>query len=390
MFRTIPTPEGTRDRLFGECRERRQVQKALLGLFQRRGFDEVSTPEVEFYDLFLRSGNPMPQEQLLKIIDRGGKIMVMRPDCTTPIARVAAAKLKHLPAPQRLYYDQTVFRSGQEHRGGRSEIAQCGVELLGAQGLRADVEVLALAADSLRSTGLEDFHIEVGHVGFFQDLARALHLPQEDTETIRTLIEGKNFAALADLLAPYVHTVSGKALDRLPYLFGGVEVLDEAETLFPGSDAIAYLRALYAALEAAGYGEDFRFDLGLVHQIDYYTGVVFRGYAMGAADAVLSGGRYDGLLAAFGPDTPATGFAVDVDAVAGCLPFVEPTPVTLLIHYDPACLSRALTVLDTISTPASAQLSPCESLEGSRALARAKGVKTLLIIDGEGERRETL
>lgn len=389
MSSAIPTPEGTRDRLFTECRERRYVQTALLELFQRRGFDEVSTPEVEFYDLFLRSGNPMPQEQLLKIIDRGGKIMVMRPDCTTPIARVAAAKLKHLPAPQRLYYDQTVFRSGKEHRGGRSEIAQCGVELLGAQGLRADVEMLTLAADSLRAAGLTGFHIEIGHVGFFRDLARALRLPQEEAETIRSLIEGKNFAALADLLSPHVNTRPGKALDRLPYLFGGVEVLDEAERLFPDCEAISYLRALYATLDAAGYGGDFRFDLGLVHQIDYYTGVVFRGYAMGAADAVLSGGRYDGLLAAFGPDTPATGFAVDVDAVAGCLPPAEPHRLSLLIHYAPECLSAALAVLDA-AVPGTAQLSPCTTSAESRALAQAKGAGELLILEDGRERRETL
>lgn len=389
MAKAIPTPEGTCDRLFGECRERRQVQKRLLGLFQRRGFDEVSTPEVEFYDLFLSSGNPMPQEQLLKIIDRGGKIMVMRPDCTTPIARVAAAKLKHLPGPQRLYYDQTVFRSDGEHRGGRSEIAQCGVELLGAQGLRADVEVLALAADSLRAAGLKDFHIEIGHVGFFRDLAHALQLSLDDTETIRSLIEGKNFAALADFLSPYRDTVPGRALDRLPYLFGGAEVLDEAERLFPNCGAISYLRTLYSALDAAGYGGDFRFDLGLVHQIDYYTGVVFRGYAMGAAGEVLSGGRYDGLLAAFGPDTPATGFAVDVDAVAGCLPAADPPQLTLLIHYDPAHLSAALAALDA-APPGTAQLSPCGTPEESRTLARAKGASILLLLDGAGERREVL
>lgn len=388
MSSAIPTPEGTRDRLFGECRERRRVQKALLGLFQRRGFQEVSTPEVEFYDLFLRSGNPMPQEQLLKIIDRGGRIMVMRPDCTTPIARVHAAKLKTLAAPHRLFYDQTVFRSGQEHRGGRSEIAQCGVELLGAQGLRADVEVLALAADSLRAVGLREFQIEVGHVGFFHDLTQALALPQEETETIRGLIEGKNFAALADLLAPYVHTAPGRALDRLPYLFGGAEVLDEAERLFPDSGAISYLRQLYAALVAAGYGGEVRFDLGLVHQIDYYTGVVFRGYAMGAADTVLSGGRYDGLLAAFGSDAPATGFAVDIDAVAGCLPPVEPSRPALLIHYDPPCLAQALAALDAAA--GAARLSPCETLEESRALARELGVQTLLTVTAQGERREVL
>ena len=171
MRSIINTPEGTRDRLFAECRGRRRVRQALTGLFQGRGYGEVSTPEVEFYDLFLQSGSPLPQEAMLKIIDRGGRIMVMRPDCTTPIARVAATKLKNLPLPQRLYYDQTVFRSGDAHRGGSSEIAQCGVELIGAAGARADLEVVALAVDALRSCGLTDFHVELGHAGFFRNLA---------------------------------------------------------------------------------------------------------------------------------------------------------------------------------------------------------------------------
>ncbi len=327
MKGSIPVPEGTQDRLFEECRERRQVQSALTGLFQTRGYQEVSTPEVEFYDLFVQSGSPIPQEQLLKIVDRGGRIMVMRPDCTTPIARMAAAKLKHLPRPQRLYYDQTIFRSGQAHRGGRSEIAQCGVELLGAQGLDADVEVLSLAADSLRAAGLERFHIEIGHVGLFQELTQALALSQRESEALRSLIEGKNFAALADRISPYLQTPPGKVLDRLPYLFGGAEVLDEAEALYPGSAAISYLRDLYKTLNNVGYGDCFRFDLGLVHQIDYYTGVVFRGYAEGAAEAVLSGGRYDNLLASFGAPAPATGFAADVDALGGCLKDLSSAPI---------------------------------------------------------------
>lgn len=381
MSEMVRTPEGTRDRLFAECRERRRVQKALDGLFQRRGYGEVSTPEVEFYDLFTRLGSPLPQEQLLKIIDRGGKIMVMRPDCTAPIARVAASKLKNLPGPQRLYYDQTVFRSGQEHRGGRCEIAQCGVELLGSSGPKAEVEILALAADSLRACGLEQFHIEVGHVGFFHDLIQAAGLPQEEEEMARGLIEGKNFAALADFLAPYQNTVPGRALDRLPYLFGGPEVLDEAEQLFGGSAAIGYLRDLYQELNTAGYGDVFQFDLGLVHQIDYYTGVVFRGYAQGAADTVLSGGRYDRLIAAFGPDTPATGFAVDVDAVAGCLEAVAAPMLETVIHYAPGSLAQALEALDRYPA-GTAELSAMETLDESLTLARSKGARRLLVLDG--------
>ena len=389
MAYTINTPEGTRDRLFAECRERRQVQSALTGLFQRRGYAEVSTPEVEFYDLFLQSGDPLPQERMLKIIDRSGKIMVMRPDCTTPIARVAATKLKALPLPQRLYYDQTVFRSGQAHTGGSSEIAQCGVELLGAAGRKADLEMVALAVDALRACGVERFHIELGHAGFFRDLAGRVDMPSQVIERMRALIEGKNFAALNDLLEPYAGQGACKALRRLSRLFGGAEVLDEAEALAGGSAVLVYLRQLYGELCRAGYGEHLRFDLGMVHQIDYYTGVVFRGYVEGAGDAVLSGGRYDKLVEAFGRPAPATGFAVDVDAVAGCLPGWEPPRLEGLVHFGPGALAQALAAVDG-QAPGTWELSPCDTLEETLALAREKGAREVLMLEDGTERREAL
>lgn len=383
MYGTIPTPEGTRDRLFGECQDRRKVQNTLLETFSHRGFREVSTPEVEFYDLFLRSGNPMPQEQMLKIIDRGGRIMVMRPDSTTPIARLAGAKMQGLPMPQRLYYDQTVFRSGVEHKGGRGEIAQCGVELLGAGGLRADVEIISLAADALRQCGLEGFHIEIGHVGFFHDLTTALHLTEAETEQIRRLIEGKNFAALSDKLAPISQQSAGKALARLPYLFGGAEVLDEAEEYVPGNSAIAYLRELFEELYAAGYQDCIRFDLGLVHQIEYYSGVIFRGFAPGAAASVLSGGRYDQLLGAVGREAPATGFAVDVDSVVKCLKPSEMEKLRYIIHYEPGFLKEAIRVLAGMK-PGEGELSTEVDPGLTRDLARAKGVSTLVMVGRDG------
>lgn len=385
MNYSINTPEGTRDRLFAECRERRQVQDALTRLFRQRGYAEVSTPEVEFYDLFLQSGNPMPQESMLKIIDRSGKIMVMRPDCTAPIARVAATKLKTVPLPQRLYYNQTVFRSGDAHKGGSSEIAQCGVELLGASGQKADLEMVAMAVDALKSCGLERFHVELGHVGFFRELASRMEMPADTAEQMRSLIEGKNYAALGDLLAPYSGQAACTALMRLSHLFGGAEVLDEASELAGDSEAIGYLRALYDQLTQAGYGEHIRFDLGLVHQIDYYTGVVFRGYVEGAGNAVLSGGRYDNLVEAFGRAAPATGFAVDVDAVSGCMPDAEPPKLAMVIHFEMGELAQALAILD--ATPAgTCELSPCKTLDSTMNLAREKGAHTVLSIK-DGVRR---
>ncbi len=168
----------------------------------------------------------------------------------------------------------------------------------------------------------------------------------------------------------------------------GVEVLDEAEGLFAHTDAISYLRALYSELAAAGYGSYFRFDLGLVHQIDYYSGLVFRGYAQGAGDAVLSGGRYDRLLAALGPDTPATGFAVDVDAVAGCLPPVDVPPPEGLVHFSSGCLARALAHVDR--SDGKLELSPMDTLNETCQLAQAKGAEYVLLVEPDGERRVSL
>ncbi len=381
----INTPEGTRDRLFAECQERRQVQARLTRLFRQRGFLEVSTPETEFYDLFALSGSAIPQERMIKVGDPSGKFCVMRPDSTTPIARVAATKLKAVALPQRLYYDQTVYRSNPAHNGGSREIPQCGVELIGAGGRKADVEIIATAVDALRSCGAPKFHVELGHAGYFRELASRLELEDAAVEEIRSLIEGKNFAALKAFLEPYRGNPACAALEQLSRLFGGVEVLGQAEKLAGKTPAVDYLSALYDELSAAGYGTYIRFDLGMVHQIDYYTGVVFRGYVEGAGDAVLSGGRYDNLVGVFGREAQATGFAVDVDAVARTLPDLAPPVLRTIVHYEPGYLAQALEAVD--GRPAgTCELSPCRTLESSLNLARDKGAETVLVLDKDGER----
>lgn len=385
MKLTVNTPEGTRDRLFSECQERRQVQNRLTRLFRQRGFLEVSTPDTEFYDLFAQSGSAIPQERMVKVADPSGMFCVMRPDSTTPIARVAATKLRSLPLPQRLYYDQTVYRSNPAHNGGSREIPQCGVELIGAKGMKADLEIIVMAIDALRSCGVPGFHVELGHAGFFRDLAARLNVQDDVVEEMRALIEGKNFAALNAFLTPHRGNPACAALERLSRLFGGHEVLTEAEKLAGKTDAVDYLRSLYDELSAAGYGQYVRFDLGMVHQIDYYTGVVFRGYVEGAGDAVLSGGRYDSLVGVFGRDAQATGFAVDVDAVARTLPETALPALRTVVHYEPGYLAQALEAVD--SRPAgTCELSPCRTLESSENLARDKGAEAVLVFDKNGER----
>ena len=166
-------------------------------------------------------------------------------------------------------------------------------------------------------------------------------------------------------------------------------MLTEAEKLAGKSESVDYLRTLYDELSAAGYGPYVRFDLGMVHQIDYYTGVLFRGYVEGAGDAVLSGGRYDHLVEVFGREAPATGFAVDVDAVAQTLPEIIPNALRCLVHYEPGYLAQALEAID--SRPAGTyELSPCRTLEDSQKLARDKGAESVLVFDKNGERVESV
>ena len=143
------TPEGTQDLLFEACAARRLVEGRLQHLFAGRGFQEVMTPGLEFYDVFARAPQYFPQESMYKLTDNKGRLLVMRPDTTLPIARLTATKLQDYSLPIRLYYSQSVYRMGILMNGGSHEIRQMGVELLGAAEGKADLEILALGAQSL-------------------------------------------------------------------------------------------------------------------------------------------------------------------------------------------------------------------------------------------------
>ena len=318
----ISTPEGTRDLLFSSCRALRQTENAVRDALEERGYSEIITPAVEYYDVFAQANPELDQDQMLKIIDKSGRICVARPDNTTPIARIAATRLDDAALPVRLYYSQKVFRSVSGDHGHKGEFLQVGAELIGADGLVADKDILSAAFAALSRTGADNFRIELGHAEIYKALIEELGADAASSEAIRRLIENKSFAALGDALQPFGSRPAAKALSAMPQLFGGIEVLDEVETLTGNVrvlGAIAYLRRLYQALDEAGYGDRIMIDLGLVHEMDYYTGIMFRGYIGRAGAALLAGGRYNALCAKFGRDLPAGGFGIDVESVAESL-----------------------------------------------------------------------
>ena len=273
----ISTPEGTRDLLFSSCRALRQTENAVRDALEERGYSEIITPAVEYFDVFAQANPELDQDQMLKIIDKSGRICVARPDNTTPIARIAATRLDDAALPVRLYYSQKVFRSVSGDHGHKGEFLQVGAEFIGADGLEADKDILSAAFAALSKTGADNFRVELGHAEIYKALMDELGADAQSAEGIRRLIENKSFAALGDALEPFKGKPAAKALSAMPNLFGGIEVLDEVESLTGNVrvlGATAYLRRLYQALDEAGYGDRIMIDLGLVHEMDYYTGEV--------------------------------------------------------------------------------------------------------------------
>lgn len=348
------TPEGTKDLLFEECSAQKLVEQTLTKVFTSRGFNEVVTPGLEFYDVFDPAFSGIGQEVLYKMTDRHGRLVVMRPDSTMPIARLTATRLQKQVKPIRLFYTQTVYRNNPGLAGRRNEVKQTGIELLGADGCRADLEVIVTAVESL-SKCIPDFRLEIGHAAFFHALAEQLPISDDLREDIRSTIESKNYAALNGILDTLGNSRPVDAMRRLPRLFGGEEVFTQAAPLCGSQRAketLDYLHEVYKALSSLGLGDRIIVDLGLVQRNNYYTGLVFSAYVEDFGDAVLLGGRYDSLLERFDSPMPAIGFAVNVDAVAEVLlkrgKIEPPAAVNVFIHADTGFEMQALQYAETL------------------------------------------
>ena len=311
------TPEGTKDFLFAECSAMEEVCGKIENVFTGRGFKRVITPFLEFYDVFTVPNSGITQESMFKSVDNKGRLLVARPDSTLPIARMVSTRLNNSTLPVRLYYKQAVYRNNPTLTGRRNELMQMGIELLGAKGIRADLEILTTAISAISSVA-DDYRIELGHAEVFDALSSELDIDEDFKERIRLSIESKNYSALNNLLDKLAPCKAVSAVRSLPSLFGGEEVFDKAQEICEGTkaaDALKYLHKVYNSLAPFNLGDKLIIDLGLVQRNDYYTGIVFSGYINGIGDAVVSGGRYDNLLSVFDMPMGAAGFAIDTDAI---------------------------------------------------------------------------
>lgn len=389
------SPDGTRDLVYADAQAKVQLIEDLRMNYTFRGYSEIITPSVEFYDLFTARTNTIPTELMYKMTDDKGRLIVLRPDSTAPIARVVTTRLQDAALPLKLHYTQNVMRRSGALRGRLDETTQSGVELIGAAGLKADLEVLYTAVSSLMLTGLP-FTVELGNVGFFNELAAAVPFTDEDFDRVQDYLVYKNMAALQELLEQYSAYPETAALRELPNLFGGSEVLGRAREMAKNAKACAaldYLDELCKALAELGLAEYITIDLGLVPQLDYYTGLVFKGYVNGAGTEVLSGGRYDRLYEAMGSAKPAIGFAVNVDVLSDVLAHTgdeehaDMYASDCLICYEEGCAGDAYHCYNhAVEDGCMAEIDVSESLEEALDYARARGIPKVVLFGRDGRK----
>ena len=296
-----------------EARLRRTIEDAAMSVFESWSYEEVITPSVDYYDLFEQGMGPAEAQRGFRFTDSDGRLLALRPDVTSSVARVAATLLADRPRPLRFCYAAPVFRQQpQSHAEWRRENTQLGCELIGAAGKAADLEVLRLAAEILTRLNLQSSYcITINNVEFFNGVAAELNLDRPARERLRRLIDTREAAGLETFL-------KDPAFAQLTQLTGKRDVIQAARRLVHNERSIAALQSLedlWSEIESLGLQDSFEIDLGDVPSLDYYTGLSLKIFVHGAGASVGRGGRYDGLTGNFGRAEPAVGFVLNLDAL---------------------------------------------------------------------------
>lgn len=328
-------PLGMRDTLPDLYETKLRVKRKIEEEMKRWGFQFIETPTLEYFET-IGAASAILDQQLFKLLDQQGHTLVLRPDMTTPIARVAVSKLLQDDLPLRLAYSANLFRAQQREGGRPAEFEQIGVECIADDTMSADGEVIALMIGSLKEAGLADFQISVGHIGFVQEFFKQILGTEERVKTLTKFLYEKNYVGYRNhVKALPLSSIDKQRLFDFLQLRGGEEVIEKAFGLIEnekGREDIQQLRELWEIISDYGEETKVKFDLTLVSHMSYYTGVLFELYAGSVGFPIGSGGRYDRLLDKFGKPTGATGFAVRVDRLLEALGELEvPEPIHCIL-----------------------------------------------------------
>lgn len=326
----LHTPEGVRDIYGQEYEKKLYVEDKIRRVIKSYGYEDIQTPTFEFFDLFSREIGTTPSRELYKFFDKEGNTLVLRPDFTPSIARCAAKYFMEERVPIRFTYLGNTFTNTSNLQGKLKEVTQMGADLINDTSVEADAEIISLVIEALKNTGLKNFQVSIGEVGYFQGICEEAGLDEETKRELQACISCKNYFAAQELLIERgVEEPFKSVLLQVADLFGSMNSLSEARKFVTNDRSLAAierLEKLYEVLKLYEAEEYVSFDLGMLNKYHYYTGVIFKAYTYGVGDAVVTGGRYDNLLQQFGKKAPAIGFVAVIDDLLEALSRQKATP----------------------------------------------------------------
>lgn len=335
-------PLGMRD-TFPQIYEKLEgVRETGRSLLRARGYEFIKTPTVEYYDT-VGKASAIQDATLFKLVDSQGNTLVLRPDMTTPIARVATSKLLKEKIPQRLAYFENVFRAQQQEGGRPAEFEQMGIELIGDHSVYADAEVIITAIELIQAYGIQSFKVTIGHAGVLSCILKDYTESVEQAEKLNELLVQRNYVGFEEaVLAFDLPKTKSDALLAFIEEALSLQSIEDIEKYMRKNDALNYMQKLWQLLAGAGFQQYIAVDFTLSSHMNYYTGMLFEVFAAGSGFPLGNGGRYDGLLNQFGSNVGATGFGLRVDRLLEAMPRQAVENVTALVLFEPQAYEQAL------------------------------------------------
>jgi ATP phosphoribosyltransferase regulatory subunit len=337
-------PENIQDMLPDEAWRIEGMRRDVLELLRLSGYQLVSPPLLEYVESLLINDSADMDLRSFKLVDQlSGRTLALRADITPQVARIDAHLLNR-QGITRLSYAGSVLHTQPSGLMRTREPLQIGAELYGHGGLESDLEVQRLMLQSLALLGIQGVHLDLGHVAVFRALVKGAAIDGNLEAALFNALQSKDVPSLKGLIAGLPQNIQS-ALLALPELYGGVEVLQRARKILPGSTHAALDELERAATQLQPLAQHIGIDLAELRGYHYHSGMVFAAYHAGSHDAIAVGGRYDDVGKSFGRARPATGFSMDLRQLHGLLSKLDMPKGILAPHKIDAALDAAIAQL---------------------------------------------
>jgi ATP phosphoribosyltransferase regulatory subunit len=374
------TPDGFTDQFPGICGFKRELESKLRSLFLLNGYEEIETPGVEYFDVYKEF---VREEELYKFTDSTGRLLCNRYDGTIPAVRFCAGRNDSLP--MRFSYIENMYRSGKSGGGKLSNFTQASSELLGASGAEADAEGLAIAIKSALALGITDLQVSVGQVAFYKGLMNQLGIDEEGQIKIKNAIANRDSVTIEKL---DISAEDKETLLMLTESGGTYEVIDQILPRITdegAKEALDNLKEIMDIMARYDFLKYVSIDLSLVESVEYYTGMVFKGYTYEVGFPVISGGRYDDVAKVFGKEIQAVGFSISLTLAITALmrqdKYQPAKGASVIVGGDFEAATAAAEALRAEGTPAILDTTGMTEEELDN-YAKDRGIETVMFMNG--------